>query len=127
MPVNVVDASALAAMAFNETPGAGIRRRLEGHKLIAPTLLPYELTSVCLKKCMTRPAIRQALIEALERVLLLPVELLRPDHSAVFQLAEKHKLSGYDASYLWLSLTSNATLVTLDIKLLKVARQLAVI
>jgi len=39
----VVDASALAALVFNEPGAEEVARRLEGAQVHAPTLLPYEL------------------------------------------------------------------------------------
>jgi len=50
MPVEVVDASAVAVLLFGEPEAAAVAERLRGCDLAAPTLLPYEIASVCLKK-----------------------------------------------------------------------------
>ena len=46
----VVDASAIAAILFGEPQGEEVAEALGDRELIAPTLLRYELGSVCLKK-----------------------------------------------------------------------------
>ena len=50
MPVKVVDASALGALVFAEPEAEDMAGALSTAKLIAPTLMPYELASICLKK-----------------------------------------------------------------------------
>jgi uncharacterized protein with PIN domain len=46
----VVDASALAALLFAEPEADSIARRLEGARLVAPSLVDFELANVCLTK-----------------------------------------------------------------------------
>ena len=49
MAVKVVDASALAALLFDEPEAGAIADRLEDANLVAPALLGFEIASVCLK------------------------------------------------------------------------------
>jgi predicted nucleic acid-binding protein len=60
MPVKIVDASAVAALLFGEPEGAAVAERLRGFDLAAPTLLPFEIASVCLKKLKRHPEQEQA-------------------------------------------------------------------
>ncbi len=110
----VVDASALAAVLFGEPRAEEVVERLGDRDLVGPTLLPYELGSVALKKIAFRPSRRSALREALalfDRLGLRQVEV-PPD--AVVELAEREGLTVYDAAYLWLARTLDCELVTLD-------------
>ena len=50
MPVKVVDASALGALIFVEPEAEKVVEELSGAKLIAPALIHFELSSICLKK-----------------------------------------------------------------------------
>lgn len=43
MAVNVVDASAVAALLFGEPEAAAVAERLRGCDLAAPALLPFEI------------------------------------------------------------------------------------
>lgn len=112
----VVDASAIAAVLFDEPEAAPIVASVAG-KLIAPTLLRYELASVCTTKQIRYPA-RAADIHARYRLLdKLAIDYLEPDWSSLPALARRWALSAYDAAYLQLALANGAALVTLDARL----------
>jgi uncharacterized protein with PIN domain len=49
-PVKVVDASALGALLFGEPEAEAVAGRLGDARLVAPPLLGFELTNVCLMK-----------------------------------------------------------------------------
>ena len=114
---NVVDASALAALLFAEPEAENIAKRLEGTRLMAPSLLDFELANVCLTKIRRQPNDRDAIRDAFRLSNRLRVETVAVDHIAVLDLAEATRLTAYDASYLWLARTLDAELITLDRKL----------
>lgn len=110
----VVDASAIASLLFGEPQGEEVAAALEDRDLIAPTLLRYEIASVCLKKRQLYPAAKESLLQALgflDRQKLREVGVVEEE---VIELAEKKRLTYYDACYLWLALEIGADLVTLD-------------
>lgn len=114
MSVKVVDASALAALLFGEPRAEEVASRLSGGKLVAPTLLRYEIASVCLKKLRRHPHRREALLRAhalLDRIALHEVAVPMAE---VAGLAETEPLTVYDAAYVWLARSLRGELVTLD-------------
>ena len=116
MSVTVVDASAVAAVVFDEPEAAAIVAGA-GAKLIAPGLLRYEIASVCVTK-LRRDASRSAV--TLARYALLDemaIELVEPDWRSLPRLADEWDLSAYDAAYLQLALAQAAPLITLDARL----------
>lgn len=117
MPVRVVDASALAAVLFNEPGGVAAAPCLTGVELIAPYLIVVELASVCLKKLRIHKSDRDHLLSqhALAEWMGVRYEPVRG--SEVIALAEAENLTAYDASYLWMALEHDAGLVTLDERL----------
>ena len=119
----VVDASAIAAILFDELDSEVVSAVLAGAKLFAPPLLWFELTSVCLKKCRARPDERAGLYAAFARRSRLGVTETAVDPGEVVRLAVATGLSGYDASYLWLARQRGLELVTLDQKLARVAAE----
>ena len=125
MPVRVVDASAVAAVLFDEPEAEDVEARLRGSRLLAPNLLPYEIANVCWKKCLRRPRERTGLRAALARLAHLGVGLRPVSASSMVALALETKLSVYDAAYLWLALEIGAPLVTLDRRLADVVDPLA--
>lgn len=114
MVVEVIDASALAALLFGEPEGAAIADRLRGASLVAPALLPFEMANICLKKLRRHPAQRQALLSAFALMVRMDIAAVAVDHAEVLDLAERSGLSAYDASYLWLARKLGVGLVTLD-------------
>lgn len=116
MPATVVDASAVAAVLFEEPEAAPVVASVTG-RLVAPTLLRYELASVCATKLIRHPE-QATQIDARWRLLdQLAIDCVEPDWHELPQLARRWALSVYDAAYLQLALKSGARLVTLDARL----------
>lgn len=116
MRATVVDASAIAAVLFDEPEAAPIVASITG-ELIAPTLLRHELASVCTTKLIRYPA-RAREIRVRYRLLdKLAVDYIEPDWDHLPALAQRWALSAYDAAYLQLALRNAAALVTLDARL----------
>ena len=116
MSVTVVDASAVAAVLFDEPESEPILATVSG-ALIAPTLLPYELASVCSTKLARRPREARLILSRYRLFAELDVELSEPDWDTLPALAREWALSAYDAAYLQLALAHEASLVTLDARL----------
>jgi predicted nucleic acid-binding protein len=110
----VVDASAVVALLFNELTREEIVPRLRDATLHAPSLIGYEVGNACLKKIRAAPAERQALLEAFSLLDALSISLETVNLDAAIVLAERTRLTLYDASYLWLARALGAELVTLD-------------
>jgi len=119
--VKVVDASALAALVFQESRADEVADRLAQGRLVAPALLYFEMASICRKKIALAPRQRKTMIAAYHKSLQLEIESLPVDFHALVQTAEKARLTTYDAAYLWLANTLSAQLITLDERLANAA------
>lgn len=119
----VVDASALAAIAFDDDKAGQVVARLKGEALHAPSLFPLEMTNATLSRCRSAPALADRFVAGLTTVLGMPMTVHVVDPLAVFALAVETGLTAYDAAYLWLSRELNAPLVSLDRELLEAARR----
>lgn len=120
-PPIVVDCSAICGILFDEPWRAEAMNRIAGKTLFAPWLLDHEVASVSLKKHRLNWS-RESLAAALEDYALYPIERRPTDVAAQCTLAERYKLSAYDAAYLWLAADLKAPLATFDEKLAKAAR-----
>lgn len=120
--VKVVDASALGALLFAETEAEAVAARLRGSSLVAPSLLGYEISNVCLTKLRANPAQRAEFLLAFGNWNNVGIDLVAVDHEGVLGVAEQFALTSYDASYLWLAQRLGAELVTLDRRLASAAR-----
>jgi len=125
MSAKVIDTSALAALVFNEPEQQQVKEQIRGASLVAPTLISYELASVCLKKLRRYPGQRDALVASLALAERMNIRQFKVDTVETTVLADEAGITVYDAAYLWLALVHGAPLVTLDQKLGRVAASLA--
>lgn len=118
MPVNVVDASVIAAWLFGEPKQQKAYELMRDSSLMAPGLLPYELASVSRKKCLKTPGKGTQIKQALNWLFELDdLQLVDVDHQAVLELSLEEDITTYDASYLHLSRVLEVPLLTFDRKL----------
>ena len=117
----VVDASAFAALVFQEPAADMVRDRLEGATVYVPSLLRFELANTAWKKIRRHPADASKIIAALTMALDDRSGLIWQDvdPADTVLLAQATGMTAYDASYLWLAASLGADLVTLDEQLAK--------
>ncbi|MCE2469600.1 MAG: type II toxin-antitoxin system VapC family toxin [Dehalococcoidia bacterium] len=114
-PSKVVDASVVAAAAFEEERADEARTLLlAADSLAAPSLLYYELTNIARTKSRQNPNDRIRIAQRLLRAFSLNITLLEVDHPAVLELALEKNLTAYDASYVALARQLEAPLLTFD-------------
>ena len=120
----VVDASAIAAVVFQEADGDMVHAHVRDDTLFAPHLIDYELMNVGLVK-IRRGLGNELLIRSMmSKVPFLRIRRVSVAIDAVMPLALQTGLSGYDAAYLWLARSLDVELVTLDRKLARADRSL---
>ena len=117
MPVKVIDASALAAVLFNDPDSDKVIADIARGTLVAPQRITYEIASVCLKKIRAHPGRRDMFLAAFQLIDRLDVDLVSVDLGDVVALAADTGLTVYDACYLWLARFLKTELLTLDKKL----------
>ena len=117
MPDKVIDASALAAIAFAEPSAEAVLDAIEGHRQHAPTLIAFELMNVAWKRAKKQPQATSLFLEALEMLEGLSLQFRGINQGAVIKLGLATGLTAYDATYLWLAQALGMPLVTLDKKL----------
>lgn len=122
MPAKVVDASALGAVLYGEPEGDRVVSALGKGPLFAPTLLRYEMASVCRTKIRRHPERRADLLAALGLLTRIDLQEVEVPPVEATELSERTDLTVYDAAYLWLARAIGAQLVTLDERLETAAR-----
>jgi predicted nucleic acid-binding protein len=114
MADKVVDASALAAVAFDEADAERVMAEIGGHRLHAPALLAFEVMNTAWKKAQRHRARAQAFLDALDLLWHLDLKYRDVDHRAIVMLGLETNLTAYDASYVWLARSLQMPLVSLD-------------
>lgn len=116
----VVDASAIAAIVFGEPTGKTVAAHLEDESLVAPALIDYELANIAWKKIRRHPTQHLQVTAAISAMQRLTITRLPVQIDEVLSLAVDTGLSAYDASYLWLAMSRDLELVTLDNELARI-------
>ncbi len=122
--IQVVDASAVAAVLFDEPEGATVDAHTDGETLIAPHLIDFELANICWKRMRREPDQATALLGMLAGLKSVRIQRIAVPPTEVAELALQTGLTAYDAAYLWLAITRDAELVTLDNRLARVNQAL---
>lgn len=122
-PRIVVDASVLAASLFSEPGGDQAATWLAGRALCAPHLIDYEIVNVALNKKRRRLIAAKLIEDALQDFDALDIERYAANAAELAVLAERYRLTAYDASYLWLAAALQAPLVSFDERLGAAAQQ----
>jgi len=115
----VADASALAAITFQEPGVDDVRLRLRGAQVFAPRILQFEMANVAWKRIRRQPEVAVATLTLLQAALGegSRIEWKDVNVTEVVLIAQATGLTTYDASYLWLAASLGADLVTLDKRL----------
>jgi predicted nucleic acid-binding protein len=120
-PRVVLDCSVLAAQLFGEAHAADADAWMLGKSLHAPSLLPFEFSTVAHKKLRAGGA-RGAVDEAVAEFSDLRMDLHPVPPAAMVELAAAYGLSTYDAADLWLAEALGAPLATVDAQLAAAAQ-----
>ena len=85
--------------------------------LLAPSLLRYEMASVCAVKLRRDPKSARPTLLRYRLLSGLDIEYVDPEWESLPLLARQWDISAYDAAYLQLALQRGVPLVTLDVRL----------
>lgn len=121
-PPLVVDCSVMAAFLFDEPERDTAAFALAGREIYVPDLLAHELANVAVKKAIQ--GLDEVAREGLADFAELDCARCEVDVTAQWRLALEHRVTAYDAAYLWLASELRAPLVTFDKGLGEAARRL---
>lgn len=121
----VVDASVVVALVREEEPAierAWLGWFEEGRQVFAPPLIWSEVANALLRGRRLPATVVASLLEELEASGLEVADRGPVGVRASLDLADRHGLTVYDASYLWLAIDLDAELATTDRALVRAAR-----
>jgi predicted nucleic acid-binding protein len=119
----VVDASITVGIAAGEEAAIAAAEALDAATtmLLAPPLLWSETANALLRGARLPTADVIAAVDALERIGIEPADRGARGLREAIILADRHRLSVYDAAYLWLAIDVDGELATLDRQLARAA------
>lgn len=120
----VADTNTFLAVALDEPEKNWLIEVTDGHDLVAPAALPFEIGNA-LSSLVRRKIVTEAqLAAAWDAAAAVPVELAAVDARASLLLAGHFRIYAYDAYFLQCSLETKAPLLTLDRGMKRVAKEL---
>ena len=127
VPMKIIaDTNTFVAVALNEPEKGRIIQLTEGHELIAPDVLPFEIGNA-LTAMMKRNALKREEVQsAWEIVQQIPVDLRHTDIKSALSIAIKFNLYAYDAYFLNCAENLHSPLLTLDLGMQRVAREIGI-
>jgi len=122
----IADTNTFLAVALNEPEKDIIIRLTEGHSLVAPEVLPFEIGNA-LTSMMKRKTLKvKEVILVWDVIQNIPVDLRRIDIKAALNIAMQHNLYAYDAYFLECARNLRSPLLTLDQRMKSVARTIGI-
>jgi predicted nucleic acid-binding protein len=122
----IADTNTFIAVALNEPEKDRIIQLTEGHDLIAPDVLPFEIGNA-LTAMMKKNSLRKEEVASVwEIVQQIPVDLRNTDIKSALRIAIKFNIYAYDAYFLECAENLRSPLLTLDIGMKRVAREIGI-
>jgi predicted nucleic acid-binding protein len=122
----IADTNTFIAVALNEPEKHKIIKLTEGHELIAPDVLPFEIGNA-LTAMMKKDILKKDEVEsAWEIIQQIPVDLRHTDIKSALGIAIKFNIYAYDAYFLKCAENLHSPLLTLDLGMQGVAREMGI-
>lgn len=120
------DTNTFIAVALNEPEKKRIIQLTEGHDLIAPDVLPFEIGNALTAMMKKNTLEKEDVALAWEVVQQIPVDLRHTDIKSALRMAIKFNIYAYDAYFLECAENLRSPLLTLDIGMKRVARKIGI-
>ena len=122
----IADTNTFLAVALNEPEKKRIIQLTEGHDLIAPDVLPFEIGNALTAMMKKNSLKKKDVASAWEVVQQIPVDLRHTDIKSALRIAIKFNIYAYDAYFLECAENLRSPLLTLDIGMKRVAREIGI-
>lgn len=127
VPMKIIaDTNTFIAVALNEPEKGKIIELTEGHDLIAPDVLPFEIGNALTAMMKKNALKKEEVVSAWEIVQQIPVDLRHTNIKSALSIAIKFNLYAYDAYFLECAENLRSPLLTLDLGMQRVAREIGI-
>ncbi len=127
VPMKIIaDTNTFIAVALNEPEKAKIIQLTEGHELIAPDVLPFEVGNALTAMMKKNSLKREEVESAWEIIQQIPVDLRQTDIKYALSIAISYNLYAYDAYFLACAEKLHSPLLTLDRGMQKAAKKMGI-
>lgn len=122
----IADTNTFIAVALNEPEKKLVISLTEGHDLVAPEVLPFEIGNALTAMVQRRTLLADEAVLAWDSIAHIPVDLRRINIAAALKIAIEHNTYAYDAYFLECALSHRSPLLTLDRQMREIARKIGI-
>ena len=122
----IADTNTFIAVALNEPEKLKIIELTETHDLIAPDVLPFEIGNALTAMMKNNTLKKAEVTSAWDIVQQIPVDLRHTDIKSALSIAIKFNIYAYDAYFLECAEKLRSPLLTLDLEMQRVAREMGI-
>jgi predicted nucleic acid-binding protein len=122
----IADTNTFIAVALNEPEKKLVIGLTEGHDLVAPEVLPFEIGNALTAMVKRKTLLADEAILAWDIIQSISVDLRRINISAALKIAIQYNTYAYDAYFLECALNQRSPLLTLDRQMRKIARKIGI-
>jgi predicted nucleic acid-binding protein len=122
----IADTNTFIAVALNEPEKVKIIELTKGHDLIAPDVLPFVIGNALTAMMKKNALKKEEVVSAWEIVQQIPVDLRLTNIKSALNIAIKFNLCAYDAYFLECAENFRSPLLTLDLGMQRVAREIGI-
>jgi predicted nucleic acid-binding protein len=122
----VADTNTFIAVALNEPEKKSVVGLTEGHDLIAPEVLPFEIGNALTAMVKRKTLLADEAVLAWDAIAYIPVDLRRINIAVALEIALKYNLYAYDAYFLECALSQRSPLLTLDKQMKEIAGKIGI-
>ncbi len=122
----IADTNTFIAVALNEPEKDRIIRLTEGHDLIAPDVLPFEIGNALTAMMKKAALMKDEVTSAWEAIQNIPVDLRSTDIKSALNIAIQFNIYAYDAYLLECADNLRSPLLTLDLSMQRIAREIGI-
>jgi len=127
VPMKIVaDTNTFIAVALNEPEKGNIIQLTEGHELISPDVLPFEIGNALTARMKRSVLKKEEVASVWEAVQQIPVDLRHTDIKSALGIATEFNIYAYDAYFLECAISLRSPLLTLDLGMQRVAREMGI-
>jgi predicted nucleic acid-binding protein len=127
VPMKIIaDTNIFIAVALNEPEKNRVIRLTEGHELVAPEVLPFEIGNALTAMMKKNTLKKEEVTSAWDIVQQIPVDLRKTDIKSALKIATQFNIYAYDAYFLECANILRSPLFTLDLGMKKIAREIGI-
>lgn len=122
----IADTNIFFAVALNEPEKKIIINLTEGHDLVAPEVLPFEIGNALTAMIKRKTLLADEAVLAWDAIQHIPVDLRRINMAMALKIAIQHNIYAYDAYFLECALNQRSPLLTLDRQMREIATKMGI-